>query len=253
VRKQNVAVDPCLGVRQSFSNTLYAVTYGGRSTLEFGAPYITSFSTPSNKYDAAHGLLSQWREYGRDGYCLVFDTAALSQMLGTDFDQSYFVHLNIDEVVYALEDFSIDGKFSELMLRCEQYVTQVLLGNRSPDMIEDGFAPFAAATTLFKHQGFREENEVRIVAIPGTQQLSDRTKAEFPTEFLEKPIIEPIRKANASGKIRGHIPLLRHTGSLPLKRLIIGPGPNQDQRLAHAEDLVGGDIEVVKSEIPWAG
>src|SRR5260370_36626587 len=83
------------GLAESFSNTLYAVTYGGRSTLEFGAPYITSFSTPSNKYDAAHGLLSQWREYGRDGYCLIFDTAALTQMLGTAFEQIYFVHLNI--------------------------------------------------------------------------------------------------------------------------------------------------------------
>ncbi len=73
------------GLAESFSKTLYAVTYGGRSTLQFGAPYVTSFSTPSNKYDAAHGLLSQWREYGRDGYCLIFDTAALTQMLGTDF------------------------------------------------------------------------------------------------------------------------------------------------------------------------
>jgi len=183
----------------------------------------------------------------------VFDTAVLAEMLWTDFERSYFVHLNIDEVVYALDDFSINEKFGNLMLRCEQYVTKVLLGENTPDMIEDGFAPFAAATTLFKHQGFREENEVRIVTIPGTQQLSDRTKAEFPTKFVEKPIVEPHKIQNAEGKVRRHIPLLRYSGKrLPLKRVIVCPGPDQDQRLAHAKDLLG-DMEITKSDIPWTG
>jgi len=48
------------GLADSFSEALYKVTYGGSSALQFGAPYITSFSTPNNRHDAAHGLLSQW-------------------------------------------------------------------------------------------------------------------------------------------------------------------------------------------------
>jgi hypothetical protein len=242
------------GLADSFAMALYKVTYGPHTKLQFGAPYIASFTTHSDDYTAKHGLLSQWKEYGRDGYCLVFDTARLAEMLWSDFEKSYFVHLNMDEGIYALEDFDIEDHFGELMLRCEQYVLETLVGNKNPDMIEDGFAPFAAATTLFKHQGFREENEVRIVAIPGTQHLSDVTKAEFPTRFKEKPIVEPHKTKTAEGTERRHISLFSHTGTaLPLKRVIVCPGVSQDQRTAHAEAALGGDIEVVKSETPWTG
>lgn len=242
------------GIAESFATALYKVTYGPHTKLQFGAPYIASFTTHADQYTAKHGLLSQWKEYGRDGYCLVFDTARLAEMLWADFEKTYFVHLNIDETVYALQDFDIEDRFSELMLQCEQYVMEVMVGNKSPEMIEDGFAPFAAATTLFKHQGFREENEVRIVAIPGTQYLSDITKAEFPSRFVEKPIVEPHTTNTADGRERRHISLFSQTGaSLPLKRVIVCPGASQDDRAAHAKDALGSDIEVVKSETPWTG
>ena len=242
------------GLADDFSAALYKVTYAPHTKLQFGAPYISSFTTHSDNYTAKHGLLSQWKEYGRDGYCLVFDTERLAEMLWTDFEQSYFVHLNMDEAIYALEDFDIEDRFGELMLRCEQYVLKALVDNKNPEMIEDGFAPFAAATTLFKHQGFAEENEVRIVAIPGTQFLSDLTKAEFPTRFREKPIIEPHKTKTAAGKERRHISLFSHTGtSLPLKRVIVCPGAGQDERAVHATAVVGADVEAVKSETPWTG
>jgi hypothetical protein len=242
------------GLAKSFVNALYKVTYGHHTKLQFGAPYITSFSTHAANYERSHGLLSQWRDYGREGYCLVFDTAALSQQLMIDFEQAYFVHLNVDEVVYAVEDFDIEAKFGEVLHRCEQYVGEVLNNNQTPEMIEDGFGPFAAATTLFKHQGFREENEVRIVVLPGTQYLSERTKAEFP-EFIERPIIEPHKMTSVDGKTtRKHITLFSRTDEpLPIKRIIVAPGPDQAGRVAHARTLAGDNVEITRSDIPWTG
>ena len=241
------------GLATSMTNSLYTATYGSRPSLQFGAPYITSFTTHSNEYDAQHGLLSQWRDYGRDGYCLVFDTKILGGMLQTDFDAFYMVHLNLDEVVYSVGEFDIEHQFGDLMRRCEQYLDAVLATGSAPEMIENGFAPFAAATTLFKHQGFREENEVRIVAIPGTQALSDATKAAFPAQFVERPIMEPVEVGEGKGA-RWHVSLFSKTGrDLPLKRVIVCPGPEQQVRFDYAQERVGGKAEVTKSAIPWTG
>ncbi|MFZ2160422.1 MAG: DUF2971 domain-containing protein [Bradyrhizobium sp.] len=242
------------GLAESLVSALYKVTYGHHTKLQFGAPYVTSFTTHSKNYEKNHGLLSQWRDYGKEGYCLVFDTAALSKMLWIDFDKAYFVHLNMDEAIYAVEDFDIEEKFGALLRQCERYVGEVLNDNQTPDMIEDGFAPFAAATTMFKHQGFREENEVRIVAIPGTQYLSDRTKAEF-SAFVEKPIVESHKTASADGKvIRKHIALFSRTDErLPIARIIVGPGPDQEARFQKAKSLTDDSIMVTRSGIPWTG
>jgi hypothetical protein len=242
------------GLAESMVTALYKVTYGHHTKLQFGAPYITSFTTHTTNYERQHGLLSQWRDYGREGYCIVFDTSALSEMLMTDFDHAYFVHLNLAEAIYALEEFDIEEKFGALLTRCEQYIGEVLNNGQASEMIEDGFAPFAAATTLFKHQGFREENEVRIVAIPGTQYLSEKTKAQFPA-FVERPIVEPHKSTRADGKtIRQHITLLSHAGGhLPIMRIIVGPGPDQAGRAAHARNLAGDTLDITRSDIPWTG
>lgn len=241
------------GLATSMTNALYKATYGHQPSSRFGSPYITSFTTHSNDYDAKHGLLSQWRDYGRDGYCLVFDTQALAEMLLTDFDAFYTVHLNLDEVVYSVAEFDIENHFHDLMTRCEQYLDAVLSKANGSEMIEDGFAPFAAATTLFKHHGFREENEVRIVAIPGTQALSDATKAAFPEQFVERPILEP-HKVGAGKGARSHVSLFSQTGrALPLKRVIVCPGPEQQARLDYAKVRISPGIELVRSEIPWTG
>jgi hypothetical protein len=237
-------------VAEDFTNSLYHVTYGGKAKLEFGAPFITSFSTPGSQYERDHGLLSQWRAYGKGGYCMVFDTAEMARALGTDFDTFFIVHLNIDEAIYSVEEFSIDDRLGALLERCEYFLDQVLSGNRSPKPIEDGFAPFAAATTLFKHHAFREENEVRIVAIPGTQDLADKGKAEYPTEWVDKPIM-PVLTFNRDGKDKRYIRLFTVTGDLPFKRLIVGPGADQAERLQRARDILGPDFDITCSDIPF--
>jgi hypothetical protein len=58
---------------------LYQTTFGIDGSKPFAEAYILSFCTPATARQAEHGLLSQWRCYGKDGgYALVFDTTAVS-------------------------------------------------------------------------------------------------------------------------------------------------------------------------------
>ena len=70
-----------LQLARDFVNSLYASTFEQRDAYGRVEPFVSSFCTHSadQAYEQKNGLLSQWRGYsGGDGYCLVFDTAALS-------------------------------------------------------------------------------------------------------------------------------------------------------------------------------
>ncbi len=120
--------------------------------------------------------MSQWRGYGGDGgFCIVFDTVKLSELLWHEFDSHYWLHLNISSVYYALSTASIEEIFPKVIERCGYFVAEIL-ENRVPPPMDDGFVPFVAGATLFKHHGFSEEREVRIVAIPGSDEVQKQCK-----------------------------------------------------------------------------
>jgi hypothetical protein len=78
--------------------------------------YVTSFCTHANdRYAREHGLLSQWRGYGGGGdggYCIVFDTAGLVDLLQREFAAHYWVMaLKLGQVHYYTKDFSVEGIF----------------------------------------------------------------------------------------------------------------------------------------------
>lgn len=138
------------------------------------AAFIASFCTHADQqpdgrfydrsYERVNGLLSQWRSYvGSDGYCVVFDTAKLSHILASEFDARYWVHMKIDPVHYAVQEASPGAAFFALVNAGAQTLTDFFNGQRTPEM---GVQEFLIAASLFKHQGFREEQEVRVVAIP---------------------------------------------------------------------------------------
>ena len=96
-------------------------------------------------------------------------------MLAEEFDRWHYVRINIDSVHYAIDGEPPSNLFSELVNCCETILTEVLSGNMEP-AATDAFLPFVRGATLYKHQGFREEREVRVVAMPGSQELQDRGK-----------------------------------------------------------------------------
>jgi hypothetical protein len=83
-------------------NSLYASTFEQRDGYGPVEPFVASFCTHAadQPYEQENGLLSQWRGYsGGDGYCLVFDAEALANLLGDEFDRSYWLHMSISEVI----------------------------------------------------------------------------------------------------------------------------------------------------------
>lgn len=242
------------GLANGLSDSLYKVTFDTTEGFDFGVPFISAFCSHAHDqaYEREHGLLSQWRGYGRDGgYCIVLDAEKLSELLVKEFDSHHYVHMNVCVARYALDGVSIEQMFPELLDRCELFVSEVLKGNMAPSA-EDGFAPFVAGATAFKHQGFREEREVRIVAMPGTQSLHDQIRKDH-QEFT----LMPIKQTNVVESERGqrrYISLFETLKAiLPIKRVIVGPSRHQDANMANARELTGNKIAINASATPYIG
>ena len=237
-----------------FVDTLYKVTYEGAGSIPFSSPFITSFCSHSadQSYEQENGLLSQWRGYGGDGgYCIVFDTAALGALLGKEFDTYYWVHLNISPVHYATDDVSIKELFPTLLDRFDAFFSATL--DQEPHEVPgDGFASFATGTTLFKHQGFREEREVRIVAMPGTRELAEHVAKEYPDFTLTS--LKTTHTIDGARGTKHYVILFDGIGiALPIKRIIVGPSRHQAENYERACRVAGSGIAVGRSRTPFIG
>jgi hypothetical protein len=224
-------------------NSLYGATYDGKAKYSALEPYIISFSTHSDDTAAerAHGLLSQWKAYaGPEGYCLVFDTAVLADMLKTEGTARYWAWLMVRPARYA--DEPIEQIFPELVFNLADTLRQFLQGVKYP---EAATRDFLIGTTLLKDASYKSEREVRIVAIPGTERLAKLAAKEFPREFDATAPVPSIKFRPNSDK--HYVALFDGLGlRLPIKRIIVGPGARQDERTAFARSLFG-DAPVTKS------
>ena len=221
----------------------------------FAAPFIVSFCSHAadQLYEKDHGLLSQWRGYGGDGgYCIVFDTLKLAELLGLEFDSYYWIYLHIAQVHYALSTASVHEIFPTVIERCNYFIDGLLDG-KVPPPPQDAFAPFVAGATLFKHYAFSEEREVRIVAIPGSDEIQKAAQAEYPTEFKASPL-KDIRTRTASNGKRRYIALFETLGAqLPIERVIVGPSRHQLENYERAKTLLGQIAPVSPSATPFIG
>jgi hypothetical protein len=81
------------------------------------------------------------------------------------------VQLKIAPVFYAIDVISVKSIFPKLLEQSLRFYSRTADG-QNPIPHGESFAPlFMSGATRFKHQGFREEREVRIVAIPGTRKI----------------------------------------------------------------------------------
>lgn len=235
-------------------NGIYKVTFEDNDEYSFGEPFIASFCSHSGdrSYEQTHGLLSQWRGYGGDGgFCIVFDTAGLGGLLSQEWAANYWTHLNISAVEYATDDLDIRVTFSGIIGLFNTFV-EGIIEKDSPPPMEDAFAPFVSGATLFKHQGFKEEREVRIVAIPSTRELRERQLSEYPN--LRLPPVKDIGTRVINGRNRRYIALFGFPGSmLPIKRVIVGPSSHQQNNYDRARTLLGDGIEITVSATPFIG
>lgn len=225
-------------------------------------PFITSFCGATTK-TSDDGLLSQWRGYGHDGgYALVFDTKGLQRLLGEEQEHWMIAHGHWGDVDYCVDDGTPQDAHEEA-IEWEQQIrvhvgraTQnLLVGTSGGTMFEELFDPVVSLATRYKHAGFHEEQEVRIVVLPST--IEDTAVAR---RRGDGPQRKQLHFTAQGGLPIPRISLFNRPGTekvaLPIKKVVVGPHPDKMRRKKAVEMLVaenGLDAAVVASGIPFIG
>lgn len=234
---------------KKFVECVYKVLFDDTSTPPLLELYITSFCKAENKNVARDGLLSQWRGYGQDGgYAIVFKESALHRLVDKENKQWRYSFLNAGNVVYADDlEKQIRQKTRYHDELKKAFVSYFAAPNKTQELLEKTYEPVVAAACRFKHEGFKEEKEFRIVA-------GIRQQGSYPRK-------KPIKCVQRSGTAVPYINLFEGITSLPakplpIKRIIVGPHQEKEKRKKAIEILLkelGIKAEVSVSEIPYLG
>lgn len=235
---------------------IYRTTFqGGADGVSIISPYVISFCTHARDrpYEESNGLLSQWRAYGgTERYSLVFNTRKL-EALCEEESEAYGLYLRLISVVYNEDVQHSSRHFSKLVDLIEKVCVS--------DWDREWYKPdalleeFAKATCRFKHRGFKEEREIRIVAYPETLELKRRLKSEYEGVYEDLPE----KSFFCSLGRRRHIAINEsgQRGALPVSRIIIGPNKNQEllkeKVLIFLSSIGTPHIPVLLSETPFRG
>lgn len=244
------------GLEAATKSESAAIATSLRSATEnFNEPYIFSMSAPNGSYVRRNGLLSQWRGYGQDGgYGIVLDAKRFEELLYREAKAHPYRVVQWGDVFYsgnhqpqlAIEDVAR----AESQLASS--VTAFLDGSW-PKSAPEAYHAITTLSCFYKHGGFAEESEVRLLAILDSEDQGSELLDRMPKgrkfrlrSGLLVPYVELFRELNAGGA----------PGALPIRRLIIGPHSESNLRKRSAELLLkecGYDVEVTISEIPFIG
>lgn len=150
-------------------------------TLKFDEPYTLSFCRPP-EHDPENGLLSQWRGYGPDGgYAVVFDTNGIESLCKLEL-AFHYQHFSFGDVEYFGEDGIGVGQYPETVAseKAVQDAVSNFILTQDRSAFDSTYQPIASLSCRYKHRGFREETEVRIVAIPTSPEIYELAKHQDP-------------------------------------------------------------------------
>ncbi len=229
------------------------------STLQFNNPFVTSFCSPLSSASPNNGLLSQWRGYGLDGgYAIVFETYPFIQLLEQESQKFSYQSSFWGDVEYFDQNSNPGAAHPETLkfIAIVQEAVRNFILTQKPDAFDPMHEAISILSCLHKHGGFREEAEVRIVAVVTNDELqkvvqeSDEKRSRKPVLFLEKKgVLVPYIKLfghEANGK----------SNRLPISKVIVGPHPDKLKRQKAVEVLFEQqkiDAQVVVSDIPYLG
>lgn len=218
--------------------------------------YVTSFSTTNDAWIREHGLLSQWRAYGPDGgYAIVFDTRPFEKLLDEEAAHYKGDTYSWADVQYELHpnrrtgDADTDNWIEILERASDKYFR-----SNSSDDLGELLEPLTILSTLFKHRGFDEEKEVRLVlSLFGSEMESHvgiKAAPEHPVKAMVRggatvPFVELcVKETNGVRE------------NLPIKKVIVGPHRDKNERKRAVQLLLrqhGVSAEVCVSDIPYRG
>jgi hypothetical protein len=226
---------------------LYDVTLGLNGGVRFLQPFIVSFCTHTEDYEKKNGLLSMWRGYGREsGYAIVFDTKALWGLVLEEVKRYRYDMPMMGDAIYDTSPEIFEKEFKPLLDAMDKEFPRIFQekGGNYKDLNEQ----FMLSITRYKHRGFSEEREVRIVVSPTDNKLFEAAK-----KAGEKDKRDP-KKICFRDDLAPYIALFdRAEAKLPIKRIIVGPHADKDRRFARLKShlaLRGFEIDVSCSETP---
>jgi hypothetical protein len=229
--------------------------------------FITSFCGEHHTpYSERHGLLSQWRGYGKNqGFRLTFDTKELCDWLCLEEAGYASFDMFLGSVKYHDTVLDLKKEFADNFKIIEEEVVSFIYKDLSGEELEvEGenqvlYNSFISTITRIKHCGFFEENEVRLVAhCPvGTEydNLKKSTTGEIPPEKRVH-----LRQNTLGGSVPYIIVPERVSSILPIKKILVGPGEKNAKEvrslsmwLAHYDDERRELISKIDcSEIPFS-
>ena len=238
----------------SFTGASGTGASGPWKVVPMTVPFIASFCSHAgdHSYEKENGLLSQWRGYGeRGGCCVVFDTAGLVDLILREWDEFYWIGFGIDQVIYATPDMNVSTNYASLIVEFTKLIeTGMVKGLDRIQASSTSVVEFLQAATRFKHQGFREEKEVRIVAIPGGAEIAEAAAREHP-DFKPKSV-NFVRQFDTENRGRPYLPLFRTLDAqLPIIRIIMGPSPQIEDNLSRVRAVAGPNVPLIRSATPF--
>jgi hypothetical protein len=225
----------------TFVDALYRVS------LKIATPFIASFCAHRvGSPEYRDGLLSQWRGYGKGGgFALEFDSQGIETGISKDVAANTALGCFFGDVVYmsGAESHPEIAEDAEIVSRiADDFMPVLLRQDRANPDVTYSYEPFVRCMSRLKHDGFREESEVRIVYMRPSQ-VSEELSPPIGIHFRGHP------KARVP-----YIELFSALDSLPIKRIIVGPHPQASLRRSSIELLLKErrlGIDVSTSEIPY--
>lgn len=220
---------------------------------------IASFcGEDKNPYVNSNGLLSQWRGYGSGGgAALIFNTKKLEEILRIESDKYSYNGGHLADVIYSDDEEKFKMELSPGLADIAAFVKEChhnmkLKKKEAPDG-KKACSAFIECISRYKHCGFKEENEVRIVA-PPTVQDEEYLRLAKEKGFTSKP--EKERKFRTKNKtLIPYIELFNSTDIvLPIERIIVGPHKEKESRASALRVMLKStNIEITVSDIPYEG
>jgi hypothetical protein len=186
----------------------------------------------------------------------VLDTLGIEERM--EYERDVFSHPvnHIGDVVYDTDDEGIMRDFSEAFRILPSYLKSIYCDGIqiSKNETEDLLIPFVHGSTLVKHHGFHEENEVRIVVCPVPTNPDSIFYSSPDSVFSSNT--KKSKKIKYREKNQRELRYIELFGDrpLPIKRVIIGPSRLQNVYYQNLTECVAGSkLEIVKSKIPYLG
>jgi len=245
----------CQHDTELFVDTAYEVT--GKEI------YILSFcGEHKDPHINSNGLLSQWRGYGTGGgFALVFNTHKLEEMMSIECNKYEYGDMFLCDVIYSDDEDKFKKDLSEDLSILADDVKRLYslygkpLNEKEKRDTLKGYYSFVRCISSYKHCGFSEENEVRIVALP---VVLNQYQEILKLASLEGIKLKPEKERKFRKKNDQLVPYIELFNSidveLPIERIIVGPHKEKETRAAALRTMLRNtNIEITCSDIPFVG